>query len=69
MRITNYFLLIALAGFFLHVIFFVLDWKDSGGKIVFEFAREYRVGRSLWVSLNVSVCVCMFVCMEKGKHL
>lgn len=30
------------------------------------FAREYRVGRSLWVSVNVSVCVC--VCVQgKGQ--
>lgn len=30
-------------------------------------ARESRIGRSLWVSVNVSGCVC--VCMEKGKHV
>ena len=56
-----------LCRLFLPCNIFVLDRKDSGEKIVFGFARKYRLGRIL--SKCECECVCMFGCMEKGKYL
>jgi len=56
-----------LCRLFLPCNIFVLDWKDSGEKIVFGFVRKYRLGRRL--SKCECECVCMFICMEKGKYL